>query len=40
MTEQILAVQRMQDYIEQHLNENITLAKLSEVSLYLSLIHI
>ena len=34
MTEQILAVQRMQDYIEQHLNENITLAKLSEVSLY------
>ena len=34
MTEQILAVQRMQDYIEQHLSENITLAKLSEVSLY------
>lgn len=34
MQEQIEAVQRMQDYIEAHLYENITLAKLSQVSLY------
>lgn len=32
MKEQILAVQRMQDYIEAHLEENITLAALSQVS--------
>lgn len=34
MQEQVLAVQRMQDYIEEHLGENITLAALSSVSLY------
>lgn len=34
MTEQIIAVQRMQDYIELHLRENITLAKLAEVSMF------
>lgn len=34
MKEQILAVQRMQDYIEQHLCEEITLADLSEASLF------
>ncbi len=34
MKEQILAVQRMQDYIEQHLCESITLADLSKVSLF------
>ncbi len=34
MQEQIEAVQRMQDYIEAHLYENITLAGLSEVSLF------
>jgi len=34
MKEHILAVQRMQDYIEQHLCENITLADLSKVSLF------
>lgn len=34
MLEQIAAVQRMQDYIEAHLCENITLAALSKVSLY------
>lgn len=34
MLEQIAAVQRMQDYIETHLFENITLAALSKVSLY------
>lgn len=32
--EQIIAVQRMQDYIEAHLSENITLAELAKVSLY------
>lgn len=32
MREQILAVQRMQDYIETHLNEEITLADLARVS--------
>lgn len=32
--EQIDAVQRMQDYIQEHLKENITLAKLSRVSLF------
>lgn len=34
MQEQIEAVQRMQDYIETHLFENITLAELSRVSLF------
>lgn len=34
MTEQILAVQKMQDYIEEHLREEITLADLSEVSMF------
>lgn len=34
MNEQILAVQRMQDYIETHLDEEITLAALSRVSLF------
>lgn len=34
MEEQIEAVQRMQDYIEAHLTENITPANLAQVSLY------
>lgn len=34
MNEQILAVQRMQDYIEKHLIETITLADLARVSLF------
>ena len=34
MKEQILAVQRMQDYIEVHLEEDITLANLARVSLF------
>lgn len=34
MDERIKAVQRMQDYIEEHLEETITLGKLAEVSLY------
>lgn len=34
MEEQIYAAQRMQDYIESHLYENITLADLAAVSLY------
>ena len=34
MDEQILAVQRMQEYIEKHLDETITLADLSRVSLF------
>lgn len=34
MKEQILAVQRMQDYIEEHFKETITLADLAEVSLF------
>lgn len=34
MQEQIEAVQRIQDYINDHLNENITLADLSKVSLF------
>lgn len=34
MKEQILAVQRMQDYIEVHLEEPITLMELSRVSLF------
>ena len=34
MTEQILAVQRMQEYIEQHLDEEIRPAQLATVSLY------
>ena len=31
MTEQILAVQKMQDYIEVHLTEDITLAALADI---------
>ncbi|MDO4541013.1 MAG: AraC family transcriptional regulator, partial [Syntrophomonadaceae bacterium] len=34
MLEQVKAVQRMQDYIESHVNETITLADLSRASLY------
>ncbi len=34
MDERIEAIQRMQDYIERHLNENISMADLSRVSLY------
>ncbi len=34
MTEQILAVQRMQEYIDAHSDETINLAQLSEVSLF------
>ncbi|MEG1560223.1 MAG: AraC family transcriptional regulator [Clostridia bacterium] len=34
MKEQIIAVQKMQDYIEEHIREEITLAKLSEISLF------
>lgn len=34
MNEQILAVQRMQDYIELHLDEPITLSALARVSLF------
>lgn len=34
MEEQILAVQRMQDYIETHLNEEITLSDLAEASYF------
>ncbi|OYP53664.1 AraC family transcriptional regulator [Lachnotalea glycerini] len=34
MQEQVLAVQRMQDYINKHINENITLADLANVSLF------
>lgn len=34
MIQQILAVQKMQDYIEAHLEENITLADLARVSAY------
>ncbi len=34
MQEQILAVQRMQDYINNHISENITLADLAKVSLF------
>ena len=34
MTEQILAVNRMQEYIEAHLDEEITMAQLFAVSLY------
>ena len=34
MQDQVLAVQRMQDYIEKHVNENVTLADLSRVSLF------
>ena len=34
MNEQILAVQRMQDYIEAHLYDEITLAGLAEASMY------
>lgn len=34
MEEKILAVQRMQEYIEKNLNHEITLAQLAEVSLY------
>lgn len=34
MKEQVLAVQRMQDYIEAHLDENIPLSELARVSLF------
>lgn len=34
MKQQILAVQQMQDYIESHLDEEITLSALSKVSLF------
>lgn len=34
MNEQIMAVQRMQDYIEAHLNDEITLTDLAKVSLF------
>lgn len=34
MKEQVLAVQRMQDYIWEHLEEDITLADLARVSLF------
>ena len=34
MKEQILAVQRMQDYIETHLEDEITLSDLARVSLF------
>ncbi len=34
MQEQTLAVQRMQDYIKEHMNETITLADLSKVSMF------
>jgi YesN/AraC family two-component response regulator len=34
MKEQIMAVQRMQDYIEEHLEQEITLSELSKASLF------
>ena len=34
MKEQMAAVQKMQDYIEEHINEEITMSALSEVSLF------
>ena len=34
MKEQIIAVQRMQDYIKEHFDEDITLADLATVSLF------
>ena len=34
MNDQVLAVQRMQDYIEAHLNEEITMAQLARASLF------
>ena len=34
MKEQILAVQRMQDYIEEHLSEEITLADLARAAIF------
>ena len=34
MDREIEAVQRMQDYIKEHLTEDITLKELSEVALY------
>lgn len=34
MEEQVLAVQRMQDYIEEHFDEEITMADLADVSLF------
>ena len=34
MKEQTLAVQRMQDYIEAHLSEDITLSELAEASYF------
>lgn len=38
MEEQILAVQRMQDYIEAHLGEELGLADLTRVSMYSPLV--
>ena len=38
MKEQILAVQRMQDYIEAHLDEKIGLSELSEVSMFFAMV--
>jgi len=35
MNEQVLAVQRMQDYIESHIEEEITMAGLSLASMFL-----
>ena len=34
MNEQVLAVQRMQDYIEAHLHEEITMAQLARASMF------
>ena len=34
MNDKVLAVQRMQDYIEKHIDESITLASLSKISLF------
>lgn len=34
MNEQVLAVQRMQDYIEAHIDEEITMAELSKTALF------
>lgn len=34
MHDKIIAVQRMQDYIEKHINESITLADLAKISLF------
>ena len=36
--EHIEAVQRMQDYIEEHLTERITLSKLAEISFFFAVV--